>query len=342
MASEAIVLQLKEQLEKINRYQDAELIRRSDWGTITFKIASQDIELALSIASDLSAMPLMYLTDQAAQDIMAQIPHVSTHLQLIDEFKLEGDASKNRNNIAAHLKNAVAALHTAASQWIPYLAYKRGDFSANIKQIETAVTDARHRLDKAETYAAAKREEVDKIVHLTREASASAGVATFTSEFDREATALAGSSRWWLGAVAALAFLTLASAIGSFFWPSLSGDANSWATLRFVVAKVSVIAILFTGTIWCGRIYRALKHQRSINRHRALSLKTFQAFVQATDDPATRDAVLMAATKSIFANVPTGFVEERAANQDTSVNVLEIGKSSSKAMPTRGAALPEA
>ena len=135
-----------------------------------------------------------------------------------------------------------------------------------------------------------------------------------------------------------LALLTLASAIGSFFWPSLPDDANGWATLRHVVAKVSVIAMLFTGTVWCGRIYRALTHQRSINRHRALSLKTFQAFVKATDDPATRDAVLMAATKSIFANVPTGFVEERTADRDASVNVFDVGRSVGKATPTKRAA----
>lgn len=343
MASAELVQQLEQQLETINRYRDADLISRPDWGIIIFDIAAQDIELARSIAGDLSTMPLTDLTDQAAQDIIAHIPNVSSSLQRIDEFTVEeGDPSQNRNSIAANLKDAVARLHTAASQWIPYLAYKRGDFSANIRRIEAAVTEATHQLEEAETYAATQRQKVDKIVNLAREASASAGVATFTSEFDSEATALASSSRWWLLVVGVLAFLTLASAITSFFWPALPEDANSWTTLRHVVAKVSVIAILFTGTVWCGRIYRALRHQRSINRHRALSLKTFQAFVQATDDPATRDAVLMAATKSIFANVPTGFVEERAANQDASVSVLEIGKSAGKAVPTRKSASPEA
>ena len=342
MASAELVQQLEEQLEAINQYKDADLISRRDWGTITFETAAQDIEVARSIAGDLSTMPLTYLTDQAAQDIIDRIPDVSSYLQQIDEFTLEGNAEQNRDSIAAYLKEAVAGLHTAASQWIPYLAYKRGDFSANIKQIEAAVTETKHHLEEAETYAATRRQEIDKIVNLAREASASAGVATFTSEFDSEAKTLAQSSRWWLRAVGVLALLTITSAIGSFFWPALPEDANSWATLRHVVSKVSVIAILFTGTVWCGRIYRALRHQRSINRHRALSLKTFQAFVQATDDPATRDAVLMAATKSIFANVPTGFVEERAANQDASVSVLEIGKSAGKAVPTRKSASPEA
>lgn len=338
MASEELVQQLKEQLETINLYRDANLIKRPDWGTITFEIADQDVQLARSIAGDLSVMPLIQLTDQAAQDIMAHIQSVSSSLQQIDAFKLEGNAERNRDSIAANLNGVVAGLHTATYQWIPYLAYKRGDFSANIEQIETAITDAKHRLDDAEAYTATQRREIDKIVNLASEAAASVGVAAFTREFNREATELASSSRLWLRFTGVLALVTLIFAIGFFFWPPLSEDANIWTTLRNVIAKVSVIAVLFTGTIWCGRIYRALTHQRSINKHRALSLKTFQAFAQATDDPATRDAVLMAATKSIFANVPTGFVEERTADRDASVNVFDVGRSVGKATPTKRAA----
>lgn len=264
---------------------------------------------------------------------MAHVPHVSSYLQQIDEFKIEGDASQNREVIANNLKLAVVNLHTASSQWIPYLAYKRGDFSENIQRFQEAVTGVEAQLEEATTYVATKQAEVDRIALSAREASGRAGVGTFNREFYEEAERLALVSRQWLRWVVGLACLTIGTAVGSFFWPALPDDASSWTTLRHAVTKVSVIAILFTGTIWCGRIYRALAHQRSINKHRALSLTTFQAFVEATDDPATRDAVLMAATKSIFGNVPTGFVDERGTTQDTSVNVLEIGKSASKAVP---------
>ena len=341
MASQALIQQLEEQLETINQYENVDLISRRDWGIITFDVAAADIDLARSIAADLSSMPLRYLTDQAAIDITQLIPDVAEHLRLIDEFKLEGAPAAERDNIAANLQGALAGLHNTTRLWIPYLAYKRGDFSENIQRLEAAVTNAKAQVDVVESYAEAKRTEVDEIVEAAREASASAGVATFTSEFDEEAKALAGNSKRWLWAVVALATATVTWAALSFYWPPISEDANSWIILRHVVAKVPVIAVLFTGTIWCGRIYRALRHQRSINRHRALSLKTFQAFVRATDDPVTRDAVLTAATKSIFANVPTGFVEERAAGQGTSVNVLEMGKSASKGMPTRRAASPD-
>lgn len=334
MASNEVVQQLQEQLETINQYRKSELINRGTWGSISFAPAERDIETALTIAADLLSMPLVHLTDQAAQDIMAHVPDVAQQLARIDEFKLEdAPPQQSRDEIASELTGALIGLHTVSSQWIPYLAYKRGDFLESIRQFEEAVESAKGSLDEADAYAKDKREEVDKVVEATRKASVSAGAGAFTDEFAREAEELSGVARQWLWAVCALGLLTLTSALGSLFWPSLPDDASSWMTLRHVVAKVSVIAALFTGTLWCGRIYRALRHQRSTNKHRALSLKTFQAFVEATDDPATRDAVLMATTKSIFSNVSTGFVDERAASQDASVNVLEVGKSVGKALP---------
>lgn len=338
MASGEIVLQLAEQLKTINQYREAELISRPEWGTITFSVAKRDIETCRTIAADLLSMPLADLTDQAAQEIMAPIPQVAEYLRQIYEFKIEGGPpEQNRDSIASGLKNAVAQLHSVSSQWIPYLAHKRGDFSERIRQFEQLVDDAKGRLEETDAYAKGTRNEIDKIVEATREASASAGAGAFTNEFAHEADELACASTKWLLVAGTLGFTTLAIALWSTVWPLLPDNASIWMTLRYAVAKVSAVVVLFTATVWCGRIYRALRHQRSINKHRALSLKTFQAFVEATDDPATRDAVLLAATKSIFSNVPTGFVDERVGSQDASVSVLEVGKSTGKLVPRRSA-----
>lgn len=341
MATVELVQDLENQIKIITQYRDVELVRRLAGGTTTFEIAAQDIEIAMSIAADLSTMPLSHLGDRAARSMILPISEVATSIQQIHYFRPKDDATAERDKIAANLKHAVDELLTVAGPWIAYLAYERGNFDERVRQTKKMLSDSKFLLDEAKAHVSRTHEEVDKIVAQVREASASVGVATFTHEFDQKAERLADGSKKWLWAVIVLTVLTSAAAVASFFWPSLPDDANSWTTLRHVVAKVSVIAILFTGTIWCGRIYRALTHQRSINRHRALSLKTFQAFVKATDDPATRDAVLIAATKSIFGNVPTGFVDERGATQDTSVSVLEIGKSANSTLPRRAGATQE-
>lgn len=156
-----------------------------------------------------------------------------------------------------------------------------------------------------------------------------AGVGTFTEEFDSEATTLRGQSGSWLLAAGGLAIATIFAAILFYFWPQIPPDSKAWETLPNIASKAAIIVVLFTGTVWCGRIYRALVHQAAVNRHRALSLKTFQAFVESTKDSYVKDAVLMAATRTVFANLPTGFVEADGA-QESGVNFVEFGRATAE------------
>lgn len=76
----------------------------------------------------------------------------------------------------------------------------------------------------------------------------------------------------------------------------------------------------FTATIWCGRLYKALRHQSAINKHRANALRTFQTFTMAASDDETHNAVLMETTKSIFLLIPSGYLD----NESTSGNGLTV------------------
>lgn len=73
-----------------------------------------------------------------------------------------------------------------------------------------------------------------------------------------------------------------------------------------------------------------------MNRHRAIALGTFETFVAGTSDDVTKNAILMEATRSIFAPVQTGYV---AGDDDNSigrvVEVVELASSagSAKANP---------
>jgi hypothetical protein len=335
VATEAKIKDLQKALATIIHFKDKDdLISRPKWGEISFEDAEEDINLVFSIASDLQGLPLQHLTDTAAQHITQHIPAVAEQLKAIDNFSLTGDASKTRDQIASALHGAAENLNAHSAPWIPYLAYRRGDVSANIAQLSSAVDKARTILEAAEVAVQTKAKEIDSIIAVARDASASVGVATFTQEFDQESTTLKDRSKVWLVAAGLLAALTIGAAFGSYYWPRIPEEATGWQTLRNVVSKAAIIAVLFTGTLWCGTIYRALMHQATVNRHRALSLKTFQAFVKATDDARVKDAVLLAATRTVFGSVPTGLVTEGRNNQESGIQFVEIGKSSAEKITT--------
>lgn len=331
MISDDTLNKLTTAIESITTHGDVDLVKREDWGSITFDSVRNHITYAIKMTSLLRDMPLDSLTDHAARELQSHMPAVAALFDRIDSFGIEqGNASATRDQIAAEVKNAVEQMHAQYSRWIPYLAYQRGDISNNINQIEDAIHSANAQLDSAKTYQEEKREEVDRIVAAAREAAASAGVATFTSAFKEEAEQLASEAKKWFRGTIGCSVAAVLAIIFLYFLPTLSADASNWQIVRNAFMKISVIAVLFNGAVWCARMYRAKSHQTSVNRHRELSLKTFQAFVEATNDPRTRDAVLLAATKSIFANVSTGLVGDRPVGEDPSVQFLEIGNSSAR------------
>ena len=254
---------------------------------------------------------------------------MTDHLRSIDQFTLSGDPTGNRDNLSNGLRSVAENLHSIASPHIPYLSYRRGEIADNISKLNKSVQEAAQILEQMESWTNERKSKVEDIVQAAQDAAAAVGVATFTQEFGDEATTLTSRSRTWLIATGLFATATILAAILSYYWPPLHPDAHLLETLRNIVSKAAIIAVLFTGTVWCGRIYRALIHQATVNRHRALSLKTFQAFVKSTDDPYVRDAVLMAATKTVFGSVPTGLIEQ-SGTEDTGVNFVEFGKTSEK------------
>lgn len=328
MATDGYVNMLQQELNTLLKYTDTELITRPAWGEINFEDARLDVEAALSIAKDLAGLPLQELTDGTAQQIQGVIPAVAQLFERIDQFSLTagGDPADNRRQICEELHNVVEQLRDTSSPSIPYLAYKRGDIADNIAKLDEGIAQSQTAFSDAESWISQKKETIEQIESAARTAAASAGAGTFTDEFNAEAESLQGRSTKWLIAAAVFAGTTIAAALLFYFWPEVSSEAGPWETLRNIASKAAIIVVLFTGTVWCGRIYRALVHQAAVNRHRALSLKTFQAFVEATDDPYVKDAVLMAATRTVFGNVPTGLVEH-GDSQNAGVNFVEFGRS---------------
>ena len=273
MLSKRRVEQIRKELASITAYSAGDLISREEWGTeITFEKALPDIDLVLSIARDLSDLPLEYLTEEVAIQLIERIPSAGQWLTEIDDFSIRGggDPESGRDRLCSELHQEAEHLQAVAGPQIPYLAYRRGDVTERISRLESTLERARRVYNDAQEWIAGKREEIEDTARAAREAAASAGVATFTAEFDDEASRLSSRSKLWLRAAAGFGAATIATAIISFFWPSVTSEAGAWETIRNVFSKVTVIAVLFTSTVWCGRIYRALAHQATVNRHRAL------------------------------------------------------------------------
>lgn len=329
MASKSQVDQIVAACDAIRATPIEELIsNRERWGPLNFEASRPDLELVLGLTGHLRDLPLEILPPNVADGIISTLVRCQHAVNAIRTFSLDSSSQNPREmlaNIGSELHAAAEGLLITAQSWIPFLAYQRGDVQRNMDALARSVTDSTKLLNDALAAAQRSKSDIDEIIRTAREASAGAGVGVFTHDFLEEASTQESVALSWLKITAAMGVATLIAAIGSAFIP-LPADATQAQAIQLLSSKIVVLLVLIAATVWCGRIYKASKHQASMNRHRGNSLRTFQAFVKAASNDTTRDAVLLESTRSIFTIAPTGYLEGGEPAIDTGTKVLEIFK----------------
>lgn len=155
-------------------------------------------------------------------------------------------------------------------------------------------------------------------------------VESHKGNFKTKARAIGNFAQWWLFSAILCAIGVVAVAVG--YQPPISSEASSLSVLQALSSKAALVGIFFGAAFWCGRIYRSQLHQVAVNEHRQLSLDTFQAFMAASPNDHTRDAVLLAATNAVFGNQPTGLGGE-TSSQEAAFNIGISGAANPPSSP---------
>ena len=168
-------------------------------------------------------------------------------------------------------------------------------------------------------------EEADKTLESLRIVSAEIGVSKFASVFDKEAKQNKKTAYIWL-------FVSIVSAIGIVFFLhsifnqliSVLGKSNIEFELSLQIFLTKLLIFSFLSVVFYQVVknYNANMHLYTLNKHRQNSLASFRAFVESTEDPKIRDAVLVQATRAIFEAGETGYV----SSKDASTKGLEMIK----------------
>lgn len=325
------VIDFKENIERVLESEEKELIDRREWGEINFEPYSFTFEKFWNTINHLKTLPVEYLSDSDLQKASSKLDEIIKSLQLIDQFTLAGNSNpqNQRDSLGNDLKNKVDQFHSIIAIWLPYLAYQKGDVSENISKLNKAISKAEEEMHNAQEAANKKLQEIEKVSTQAREAAATAGAAVFTNEFSNEASEQLDEAHSWLWTTGILALFTALFAIAGLILSFTDYvTENVW---QFVSAKITLFILLFTATVWASKIYRALKHQAAINKHRSLGLKTFQAFSNAASDSQTKNTVLLETTRSIFSGTLTGFVDSKQSGNDSDIRIIEMLNSVTKA-----------
>lgn len=328
MATSQEVADFKKEISTCLAFNMASLVTRSEWGTITFEESKEDFDRLESLLNSLNILPLEHIPQGIIPTFTSSLKPISNTLKQISEFSVEiNDPLGVRSSYSAQLRDQVMEFFLQSHIYVPYLAYQRGDVEKNIRQLNETVKSAEQTAQKSKDEIKNRRTEIDKIVASAREAAAKAGVAHFRDDFQAEAAEQEAAANVWLRRTSKWATATLIAAI------VLSGlgifiPYPSERIVQVVASKVLIVLILGTATLWCGRMYKAAKHLATTNKHRANALLTFQAFINATEDEPTKNAVLLETTRSIFAITNSGLIDGKdvGSGDGGGLKVLEVIK----------------
>ena len=329
------VSNLKKELQRIPKPDQVRLIERQEWGETGYE-KSQPIEEIQSetertyrLAQQLINLPLERLLEKTIDDISDKTRQViGSYEQSDDQSKIEtaSDIDLIKANYINPIQQTTNAFFETSAPWVTYLACCHGDFDQKprifLNPSMQKTKEADERMDKMLSDAKTKMDKINEIITKARETSAKEGAAVFTKDFEKVANEMEKSAKNWLRTTIGVAFATVVVALGMWFWTESGLDQGQ--IFQKIGTKMVVLAMLLTGTIWCGRNYRALKHLATINNHRAISILTLQAFSNAAAQTQTKDAVLMEATRAVFGNVPTGFIGQTSSDSD--LKVIEVAR----------------
>lgn len=328
MATSEEVEKFKSEINACLAFDMKSLVTRPEWGTITFEESKEDFDRLDALLNNFNMLPLEHIPQGIIPDFTESLKPITDVLRNISKFSVEttdprGVRQAYSNQLRDHVRNFFIKSHI----YVPYLAFQRGDIEKHIRQLNETVTVAQQEAQRSKDEIERRRVEIDTIVASAREAAAKAGVAHFRDDFQAEATAQDAAAETWLNRTSVLAVSTLGAAVilsclGIFI------PYSAERIIQVVASKVLIVLILGTATLWCGKMYKAAKHLAMTNKHRANALLTFQAFIQATEDEATKNAVLLETTRSIFAITNSGLIDghDGGASDSGGLKVLEVIK----------------
>ena len=329
MSDENVVEDLREVCEKISGLSDRKdgFLNRTEWGEINFDSAKNDAETIFSIVSTIKNLPMETLPKDFSESALGTLRDTLNILNQINNFTIsQSDPSAQRDYLAKELSSYAAgvlnAIGVPLSSWILF----SGRTKNLITEMEEDRAESARIMEKTVAFMRTQEAEVEKFKQTFRESAGKAGAALFTQGFAEEAEIAAKRSKKWLWPTAAFALAALWIAAVLMFGALDHVPENAWEAAYRLGGRVVAISVLSYAAVWSGRIVLANMHLANVNKHRAVSLQSLQAFHQAAADPVAKDAVVLEAARAVYENVPSGFIGRQAAEKGGYARTLEVVK----------------
>jgi hypothetical protein len=298
--------------------------RRDDLGQYGFSLYMPVIDRTLAFVNyALSPADHDLLPDRELSALWETLQSIRTHLLELKKFApraTSADPIPIRDELVERLRLA----HEAAFRRFAPVIAGLSRASTRGERLKDDVLSTRTEVEKLLT-------EARLMAHRVRDTAQLGGVAVHAGIFGDAALGHEESAVRWLRITVFLAsvtgFLAVLSVASLFLFRAHYGKLTIPLLAHLAIAKLVVFSLMFSAIVWCGRMYRAHRHNHVVNRHRQLALISFDTFVKSAEDQHIRNAILLQATQCIFGSQPTAYVEDEHETAASSPHIVEIVRS---------------
>lgn len=290
---------------------------RADLGdSLSFQESVSDLALMIEPLQELAVRDLGHLSFQQLERIKKAAGIVRERTDEISNFDLAtltGAPMEARNQILQRLQEAPDQVLELLSLPLALTNAQTINWAEYTSEIETYRETMREAAEASQGALSRYQAEASTALTAIKNIAGEAGVAEHATYFETASMTHAGTAKTWLRATIAAAAVTFVVAIGfllmAFYWVPETVPQ----TIQYTIAKLIILSVLSFATVWAASNYRAARHNELVNGHRRDALGTFRAFVEASEDPQVRDAILLQAAQAIFVGRTTGFDSDEAA-----------------------------
>lgn len=334
-------------LVSLSHVQISESTEHPDLGALNFKEVTPLILSTVEMAVEMAAFPLEMLPKTALDEMIAANKGYSQAFTEIDRFRknlvYDGPPSSNvplakqRDDLARSLESQAFNFLKICIPYYGFLKFHSEKFQESLQplsqQSQLAAQEITKLVEQAkkqtESIAVAK-EEAEAALQAAKQAAGETGIERHAINFHQRAIDHRKAARWWL--VTTWAMLGLVALVAFLFMHFLLPveDAFKPAVAQRIITKIVLLSTLYFAVLTASRNYRAHRHLAVVNEHRTTALQTFEAFVADARDEGTKNAVLLEATRCIFAPATTGYLGAEEDNpQNRIIEVLKLVNPSS-------------
>ena len=314
---------LRDRLEALSSVDASKELVRSDLGTANFEEGVPLLKMTVALFKDLRSLDSRVLPLEILRQIDRRAESTLNWLEEVRSFNLnQSDPTGRRDSFLHQLESDYETHMSQLGVYISYLLVKQTDFNA----LDAAARDKMRELDEFTAGTRAEqdriRQQMDAALLSVRAAAAEAGVGQQSIVFEGQVDTDTDTVNRWLGAVIGLGALSVV-AVGWLLFAWAPSAETTGEIVREIGGRFTVLTLVAFALGFTVRQYSSSKHNQTVNRHRQNALRTFETFVSAADDKETKDAVLLEATRAIFAPQPSGFLRS-GREPDSPSTMIEV------------------